>query len=269
MPAAARINDQVQVPDPDQGTLTGQVTKGSATVFIGDDAGGGAGPVVPASPLFSLPDDDVVTISADQQAAYQSNVANVEQYNNPYNQSYGITDHPEMPSDPNNPPTVVAPATINPNCNGSVVDMGVVLATRLQEASTGMWKETGSNPNIQALYAGLGFPNIKGDQTAWCAGFVGNMLKNNCFKYMKTLLAHDYCNYGNPIDISQAQKGDIIILFRKQGSGHVGFYYGPGTAPGTFQMVAGNQSNNVTNNTHAKVSDIQPNGVQRPRPITS
>jgi uncharacterized protein (TIGR02594 family) len=231
---------------------------GASTIVINQTSvfvNGGGGPtsitMTPESPV------DITPIQANN---YQLNVNNTQQYNTITNIENGVDNHPEMPDDP----TVPVTQTINPNCSGGG-DMGVALDKVLLEANQGSWKENGHNPNIEGLYANVGFPNITSDRTAWCAAFTGSLLKDNCFKYNKSLAAGSYTNYGNPINISQAQKGDIIVFNRDGGTGHVALYYGPGPTPGTIYVVGGNQSDNVTKSLR-KVSDIKSNGVQRPIP---
>lgn len=234
---------------------------GSPNVFVNN--GGGS----PSSSIFNgVVFDRQVALTPAQSQTYARNLANQSKYNTEKNIEDGVAEHPEMEDDPQQPPETVKPSTVNPNCAGSTGgDMGATLDQVLGEAQQGQWKEDGNNPNIEALYSNVGFNNVKGDQTAWCAAFAGSMLKKNCFKYNKSLAAGSYTGYGNPIDIAQAQKGDILVFDRQGGTGHVCFYYGPGPTPGTIYVVGGNQSNNVTKSLR-KISDLKPNGVQRPTP---
>lgn len=231
------------------------VVVGQSTVFANE--GGGT-----TSAVFITPDEPQEPVTSTQKATYAANVANPAKYDTPANQENGVTEHPELEDDPDSPPPTPVDPVVNPNCQGGG-NMGTALDKVLEESQQGKWKETGSNPNIQALYSNVGFANVKGDQTAWCAAFTGSMLKNNCFKFNKSLAAGSYTGYGNPVDISQAQKGDVVVFNRDGGTGHVAFYYGPGPTPGTIYVVGGNQSNNVTKSLR-KVSDLKPNGVQRP-----
>lgn len=233
------------------------VVVGQSTVFANE--GGGT-----TSAMFITPDEPQEPVTQTQKATYAANVSNPTKYNTPANQENGVGDHPELEDDPGNPPTPVAPSVVNPDCQGGG-DMGASLDKVLEESKQGQWKETGNNPNIQALYSNIGFANVKGDQTAWCAAFAGSMLKNNCFKFNKSLAAGSYTGYGNPVSggVANAQRGDIVVFNRDGGTGHVAFYYGPGPTPDTIYVVGGNQSNNVTKSLR-RVSELKPNGVQRP-----
>ena len=44
------------------------------------------------------------------------------------------------------------------------------------EVGTMEWAE-GSNPKVVAYYRDAGFPEVKDDAVAWCAAFVGAMIK--------------------------------------------------------------------------------------------
>lgn len=259
--AAHRINDAGDV---DGGHYS--VATGSPDVFI--NVGGGDPPPDPVAPsaLAAMVPEAPVKLSVVQQSKYASNVANVEQYNTPLNVYNGVGNHPEVEDEPGVPIVPIAASVVNPNCVGGG-DMGQALDNALAEASKGMWKESGNNPNIQSLYGNVGFPGIKGDGTAWCAAFTGSTLKNNCYKFNKSLAAGSYTGYGSPVPggISSAKKGDIVIFDRVGGTGHVAFYYGPGPMPGTIYVVGGNQHDNITKSLR-QVSELKQNGVQRPIP---
>lgn len=259
--AAHRIDDAGDV---DGGHYS--VVTGSPNVFINNAGGSPPSDNIAPSALVGGSPEPPVKLSVAQQTTYASNVANVAKYNTPLNTFNGVNNHPEVEDDPANPITPVAAAVTNPNCVGGG-NMGNALDTALAESSNGQWKETGSNPNIQALYGNVGFPNITGDSTAWCAAFAGSTLKNNCYKFNKSLAAGSYTGYGNPVSggISNAMKGDIVIFDRVGGTGHVAFYYGPGPTPGSIYVVGGNQHDNITKSLR-QVSELKTNGVQRPIP---
>lgn len=252
MPAAARVTNQ-----DNNGNV---IQTGSHNVFINE---GSSGSSVITSNMAPEPR---VMLTVSQRQTYANNVANQEKYNTSDNIENGVDGHPEMEDDPNKPPEIVIPSTVNPNCAGSTGDMGATLDQVLAESAAGKWKENGNNPNINALYKNVGFDGIAGDKTAWCAAFAGSMLKKNCFKYNKSLAAGSYTNYGHPINISQAQKGDIVIFNRDGGTGHVAFFHSFSDTPGYIWVVGGNQSNSVTKSLR-KISDLKTNGVQRPTPV--
>jgi uncharacterized protein (TIGR02594 family) len=113
------------------------------------------------------------------------------------------------------------------------------------------WRELGQseipgaahNPRIVAMFDELGHPG-NGDETAWCAAFVGACLERAGFESTRSLLARSYLDWGMPVD--SPMPGAIVVL--KRGSdptlGHVGFLVGT-TASHVF-ILGGNQSNAVT-----------------------
>jgi uncharacterized protein (TIGR02594 family) len=236
--------------------FAGTVVIGQESVYVGDSPSSGT----ITSHIFSTNPEPVIQLTSHQKSVYKSNRVNVSKYNTPDNIDNGVDGHPEVEDD--TPPAPVKAVEPNPNCGENRGDLGSSIDKVMQESAEGQWRETGNNPNINHLYKNVGF-NISGDQTAWCAAFVGSVLKDNCYKFNKSLAAGSYTGYGNPIGINDAQKGDIIVFNRDGGTGHVAFYHSPGPTPGTIYVVGGNQSNNVTKSLR-KISDIKPNGVQRP-----
>lgn len=113
---------------------------------------------------------------------------------------------------------------------------------------TSAWAETGSNPNITALWDEIGYngPNFA-DETAWCAVFVGAILKRAGSSYIQTASSQAYKNYGIEVPFEEVQQGDIVVFYRDgpdSGLGHVGFATGVKTAT-TIEVLGGNQSNNL------------------------
>lgn len=111
------------------------------------------------------------------------------------------------------------------------------------------WKETGSNPNIAALWDEIGYDGSRyADQTAWCAVFVGATLKRAGMEYIQTASSRAYANYGTEVELEDVKKGDIVVFYRggiSSGTGHVGFATGKKTST-TIEVLGGNQSNDLT-----------------------
>lgn len=240
------------------------VMTGANSVTVGND-----GITYPSKMMSNVVHEPAITPSATQLAKYNDNRNNVAKYNTTNNIANGVGDHPEFEDDV--PVTASSAVNPNPDCGGQPKDIGKALDDVLAESKQGAWRETGSNKNIEKLYANVGFPNVKGDKTAWCAAFTGSMLKNNCYKFNKSLAAGSYTGYGNPVPggITNAKKGDVVVFHRDEGTGHVAFYYGPGPSPGTFYVVGGNQGGARENGGNVTLSlrhssDLKPNGVQRP-----
>ena len=91
-------------------------------------------------------------------------------------------------------------------------------------------------------------------QIEWCAAFVNSVLhqldipgSESVHRY--PLLARSFLRWGEPVELSQRQVGDVVIFPRGwQGwQGHVGFYVGTEVVNGVeyLQILGGNQSNSV------------------------
>jgi len=167
-------------------------------------------------------------------------------------------------------------------------DIKLYLDNILEEASRGLWRETGqggkpSNKNIvgeststianslipekttqamaqQGIWPQLGF-NMnqrvwQTDQTAWCAGFVNFVLKMTGHKYVATASAKaihtDYTKWGATpvIDRSTAQPGDIVVWTFS----HVNFVYE--NKNGKLSFCGGNQTPTSGKNNNPADGDV-------------
>ena len=81
------------------------------------------------------------------------------------------------------------------------------------------------NPIIMEMYASVGHEWVEHDSVAWCAAFVGHCLERAGIKSTRKLTARSYLDWGVPIDVADAQQGDIGIIPRGSSSwqGHVFF----------------------------------------------
>lgn len=123
------------------------------------------------------------------------------------------------------------------------------VAKQLMDLGTKAWQETGSNPNIKALWDEIGYDGSKfADQTAWCAVFASAVLKRSGNKYLKTASSQAYKNYGKEVaHIRDAKVGDLVVFYRKgknSNMGHIGFYAGKYTDT-HIMVLGGNQSDNL------------------------
>jgi uncharacterized protein (TIGR02594 family) len=112
------------------------------------------------------------------------------------------------------------------------------------EVGTVEWKD-GNNPKVVAYFKDSGNAGIKDDETAWCAAFVGAMLKRAGMKGTGKLNARSYLDWGKPVDRADAKPGDIVIFKRGSSSwqGHVAFFVKDRGA--IIDVLGGNQSNAV------------------------
>lgn len=108
------------------------------------------------------------------------------------------------------------------------------------------------NPAIMAMYASVGHDWVEHDAVAWCAAFVGHCLERAGLRSTRRLNARSYLEWGIPVDLADAQTGDIVIFSRgsKSWQGHVGFFV---KATGAMiEVLGGNQSDAVNIQRYAK-----------------
>ena len=81
------------------------------------------------------------------------------------------------------------------------------------------------NPKILAMYASIGQDWVEHDEVAWCAAFVGHCLETAGLRSTRKLNARSYLEWGVPVELSEAQPGDIVVFRRGSSAwqGHVGF----------------------------------------------
>ena len=82
-----------------------------------------------------------------------------------------------------------------------------------------------NNPVIMTMYASVGHDWVEHDSVAWCAAFVGHCLERAGMRSTRKLTARSYLDWGIPVNIADAQPGDIGVIPRGTSSwqGHVFF----------------------------------------------
>jgi len=101
------------------------------------------------------------------------------------------------------------------------------------------------NPTILKMYSSVGFPEVKDDETAWCAAFVGSVLKESGYPFMKSLAARSYLTYGKKL--TEPKEGCIVVFWRGKPDGwqgHVAFVTKYDDK--WVWALGGNQSNTVS-----------------------
>jgi uncharacterized protein (TIGR02594 family) len=75
------------------------------------------------------------------------------------------------------------------------------------------------------MYASVGHDWVEHDSVAWCAAFVGHCLERAGIRSTRKLTARSYLDWGVPVDVADAQQGDIGVIPRGSSSwqGHVFF----------------------------------------------
>jgi uncharacterized protein (TIGR02594 family) len=135
----------------------------------------------------------------------------------------------------------------------------------LKEVGTVEWAE-GSNPKVVAYYRDAGHSEVKDDAVAWCAAFVGAMLKRAGYPNTGSLAARSYLNWGEAVDPQKAQLGDICV-FQRGGStwqGHVGFF--AGWDNGRMKILGGNQKDSVNVSLYGTAALL---GVRRAKAVAT
>lgn len=81
------------------------------------------------------------------------------------------------------------------------------------------------NPMIIEMYASVGHDWVEHDSVAWCAAFVGHCLERAGIRSTRKLTARSYLEWGIPIEVVDAQQGDIGVIPRgsSRWQGHVFF----------------------------------------------
>lgn len=121
------------------------------------------------------------------------------------------------------------------------------IAYNLAQKDIGTWEwKDGHNPKVVQYFHDVGHEWVQDDETAWCAAFVGSMLKRSGSPHTGKLNARSYLDWGEPVDLEQATPGDIVVLWRgapDSWQGHVGFFVSRQGAH--IKVLGGNQADQV------------------------
>src|SRR5262245_55333515 len=140
-----------------------------------------------------------------------------------------------LPSEPAPPPVLPAPVQQTvPWMRKAWIEYG------MREVSG-----SGSNPRIASLFRDAGHAEVRDDETAWCAAFVGASLRRAGVQPTGSLMARSYLNWGEPLG-SREPYGAIAVFSRGSDStlGHVNFLLE--MDGDTLLALGGNQSDAVT-----------------------
>lgn len=97
------------------------------------------------------------------------------------------------------------------------------------------------SPEILQMWRDIKRGGIKDDETPWCAAFVGAMLERTGIRSSRFEGARSYLQWGETL--SQPALG-CIVVFSRDGGGHVGFAVGKDRA-GNILVLGGNQADAV------------------------
>ena len=101
---------------------------------------------------------------------------------------------------------------------------------------------TGNNPAIVQFWKDIKRGGIKDDATPWCAAFVGAMLERVGIRSSRFESAKSYLAWGV---LLTAPAPGCIVVFTREGGGHVGFVVGQDKA-GNLLVLGGNQGDAVS-----------------------
>lgn len=125
-------------------------------------------------------------------------------------------------------------------------------AYELAQKDIGTWEwADGHNPKVVQYFHDVGHEWVKDDETAWCAAFVGAMLKRAGMPHTGKLNARSYCEWGEGLLLKNAKEGDIVVFSRGDPNGwqgHVGFFVKH--AGKYIEVLGGNQANQVNIKRH-------------------
>lgn len=141
----------------------------------------------------------------------------------------------------------------------------IIYEQALLDEGTYEWKGSDHNPKVMAYYKKAGHPEITNDEVPWCAGFVGAKLAEVGLIGTGSLLARSYEKWGNSVDLSDARRGDIVVLKRGNSTwqGHVGFF--DRLANGKVYLLGGNQRNQVNISGYAVGKVVAVRRAKEPR----
>ena len=96
-------------------------------------------------------------------------------------------------------------------------------------------------PEIIQFWKDIKRGGIKDDETPWCAAFVGAMLERVGVKSTRFESAKSYLDWGQLLALPVV---GCIVIFTREGGGHVGFVVGRDTK-GNLLVLGGNQGDEV------------------------
>lgn len=103
------------------------------------------------------------------------------------------------------------------------------------------------NPAIVELFNLSGHPEVKDDETAWCAAFVGGVMAKAGLSGSGMLNARSYETWGQALPLNSPVYGCVGVKKRQGGQawqGHVGFVVGASASQ--IIMLGGNQGDSVS-----------------------
>ena len=98
------------------------------------------------------------------------------------------------------------------------------------------------SPEILGMWRAIKRSGIQDDETPWCAAFVGACLERAGIRSSRFESAASYLKWGVRLD---GPAHGCIVVFSRDGGGHVGFVVGVDTS-GNLLVLGGNQGDQVS-----------------------
>lgn len=98
------------------------------------------------------------------------------------------------------------------------------------------------NPQILEFWKTVKLSGIKDDEVPWCAAFVGAVLELSGIRSTRADNARSYLNWG--VALPEPSVGAIVV-FQRDGGGHVGFIVGRDKSA-NLVVIGGNQGDKVS-----------------------
>ncbi len=120
------------------------------------------------------------------------------------------------------------------------------------------------NQEIVKFWADIKNSGIKDDEVPWCAAFVGACLERSGLKSTRSGGSKSYLTWGDKLD---EPIFGCIVVFSRDGGGHVGFVVGKDQS-GHIMVLGGNQSDAVNIKpfkTERVVGYRYPSGIAKPK----
>lgn len=141
-----------------------------------------------------------------------------------------------------------------------------ILSAARAYVGTQEWPGAQHNPVIVEFAAAAGAAWVQDDETPWCASFVGAVLAQVGLPNTGKLNARSYLDWGDRVQVPDAQPGDIVVFWRgaRDGwQGHVGFLVGwDGDNP---IVLGGNQGDAVSIKPYPRNRLLQVRRAKMPR----
>jgi uncharacterized protein (TIGR02594 family) len=199
---------------------------------------------------IAFPEATLVNLSPTQIQGIQTSAA---QAKSKAEDDVGLSGVGEVPQEG---PVVTGQGTPDVGLTGNIfMDLKNVMDLCLSEARQGLWKENGANPRIVATYKAVG-SNVNSDGAVpWCAAYAGSTLKKAAAAFNKSLGSRTYTTYGTAVPLADKSKWRLndVVIFIRDGGGHIGFFRGYNPNTGVVAVAGGNQGNNLSISGYAPV----------------